>query len=122
MPMGRLALARPVRVAALAALILVWGALRIPGRATAQDDDFFNSSPGPLSQSHAGFDSQDKCNDCHTGGRGLANDKCLGCHDHKDLKERIDNGRGFHSSSLVKGKKCESCHLEHKGRNYDLMG
>ena len=86
------------------------------------DDDFFSSSPGPLSMSHADLDNPDKCNDCHTGGRNLSNDKCLGCHDHADMKAAIDAGRGFHSSALVKGKQCESCHLEHKGRNYDLMG
>jgi hypothetical protein len=89
---------------------------------TARADDFFTSSPGPLSTSHAGLDTQDRCNDCHTGGRAVSNDKCLGCHDHKDLKARIDAGKGFHASSQVKGKKCETCHLEHKGRSYDLMG
>jgi hypothetical protein len=127
--MGRLALARLLRRHAFAAIVVVvavfcFGLLSvvIPGSAAAQDADFFNSSPGPLSMSHAGFDSQDKCNDCHTGGRGLANDKCLACHDHDDLKKRIDAGKGFHASVLVKGKKCESCHLEHKGRAYDLMG
>jgi len=115
-------LARRARLGArvaIAFLILVLGARAV---ARADDEDFFNSSPGPLSQSHAALDSQDKCNDCHTGGRGLSNDKCLTCHDHEDLKTRIDAGKGFHASSLVKGKKCESCHLEHKGRAYDIMG
>jgi len=88
----------------------------------ARADDFFSSSPGPLSSSHAGLDTQDHCNDCHTGGRDLSNDKCLGCHDHSDLKARIDAGKGFHSSSQVKGKNCQTCHLEHKGRSYDVMG
>ena len=105
-------------VAALAVLV----ALAIPTSASAQDDDFFHSSPGELTQSHAEFDSQDRCNDCHTGGRGLSNDKCLDCHDHSDLRDRIRAGQGFHASTEVKGKKCESCHLEHKGRQYDFMG
>ena len=88
----------------------------------ARADDFFSSSPGPLSQSHAALDNADHCNDCHTGGRDLSNDKCLACHDHSDLKARIDAGKGFHASSQVRGKKCETCHLDHKGKNYDLMG
>jgi hypothetical protein len=92
-----------------------------PSVAHAQDD-FFSSSPGPLSASHAELDTRDKCNDCHTGGRELSNEKCLACHDHDDLKAQIDKGEGFHSSSVVKGKKCESCHGEHKGRTFDIMG
>ena len=43
------------------------------------------------------------------------NDKCLGCHDHNDLQDRIDAGKGFHASAMVKGKACQTCHLEHKG-------
>jgi Cytochrome c7 and related cytochrome c len=91
------------------------------GGAHAQKD-FFESSPGPLSESHATIDGRDHCNDCHTNGSALSNDLCTGCHDHKDLGDRIRAGKGFHSSSQVKGKKCESCHLEHKGRSYDLRG
>src|ERR1700733_8479392 len=89
----------------------------------ARADDFFQSSPGPLSQGHAPFDDQNHCTDCHVGNtKDLSNDKCLGCHDHNNLQQRIAAGKGFHSSSLVKGKKCESCHVEHKARNYDIMG
>jgi hypothetical protein len=103
---------------AAAALIVILGI----ARAARADDDFFSSSPGPLSSSHADLDTPDKCNECHTGGRNLSNDKCLGCHDHSDMNARIASGKGFHSSALVKGKQCESCHLEHKGRGYDPMG
>jgi hypothetical protein len=105
----------------LAAVTIAWGVLvGYSARATA--DDFFSSSPGPLASSHAALDDQDHCNDCHTGGRDLSNDNCLDCHDHSDLKARIDAGKGFHASSTVRGKKCESCHIDHKGRSYDLMG
>ena len=107
--------------AVVAAAVLVLALCARAGLAHAQAD-FFNSSPGPLSQSHASIDGPDHCNDCHVGTRDLTNDKCLGCHDHNDLQSRINQGKGFHSSAQVKGKKCESCHLEHKGRNYDLMG
>src|SRR5262245_12280089 len=95
--------------------------LVLRGEATAQE--FFGSSPGPLTASHGALDAKDHCNDCHIGeSKELSNDKCLGCHDHKDLAERISAGKGFHASTLVKGKKCESCHHEHKSRTYDLMG
>lgn len=85
--------------------------------------DFFSSSPGALSKSHATLDNQSKCNDCHVNGTSeVSNELCLGCHDHKDLAARINAGKGFHASGLVKGKECEDCHNEHKGRDFDLMG
>lgn len=85
--------------------------------------DFFTSSPGQLSQSHAALDNANQCNDCHVNGtKDLDNNKCLDCHDHNDLKARIASGKGYHASSAVKGKSCQSCHLEHKGRGYDIMG
>lgn len=101
---------RPILVA-LAMFLAVVGS---PG--SARGDDFFSSSPGPLASSHADLDDPDRCNDCHTGGRDLSNDKCMDCHDHSNLKVRIAQGKGFHSSAAVRGKKCETCHLEHKGR------
>jgi hypothetical protein len=85
-------------------------------------DDFLKSSPGPLTRSHSGLDDSAHCNDCHTGGKGLSNQKCLGCHEHADLRRRINAGKGFHSTSAVKGRRCEQCHLDHKGRGYNLMG
>src|SRR5262245_48336617 len=100
------------------AVILVAG---VTGIALA--DDFFSSSPGPLTSSHAAWDAQDKCNDCHVNDtKEVSNQKCLDCHDHNDLRARINAGKGFHASADVKGKKCESCHHEHKNRSYDLMG
>jgi len=86
-------------------------------------DDFFSSKPGDLTSSHGALDDPQHCNDCHLNGtKDLSNDKCLGCHDHNNLKGRIESGKGFHSSTLVKGKKCETCHIEHKGRSFDIMG
>ncbi|HET9621292.1 MAG TPA: hypothetical protein VFP84_08000 [Kofleriaceae bacterium] len=111
------------RALALAALVVVplLVVLARPARLVA--DEFFGSSPGPLTTSHAALDAKDHCNDCHVGdSKELSNDKCLGCHDHQNLGSRISAGKGFHASALVKGKKCESCHHEHKGRVYDLMG
>src|SRR5260221_10200018 len=90
----------------------------IGGSAYAQD--FFQQSPGPLSTSHADLEGQDNCGKCHTSGKALAADKCLGCH--ADQKAKIDAGKGFHASAKVKGKDCWSCHVEHKGKNWDEMG
>src|ERR1041385_6575152 len=89
-----------------------------PSRA---DRDFFGSSPGPLSASHASLDSKDHCNDCHfDGSREVSNKKCLDCHDHQPLATRISAKQGFHASAKVKGKDCKTCHDEHKG--HDIMG
>jgi len=91
--------------------------------ARAQGQDFFTSSPGPLTVEHKDLDNQSRCNDCHVNGsKELSNDKCLACHDHSDLKKRIAAGEGYHSSAKVRGRKCETCHIEHKGRTFDIMG
>ncbi len=124
---GKLAAASKLsmRVAQCAiGMLLVLGVL-VLGAPRAAADDFFSSSPGPLTNSHASLDNQNKCNDCHVDGtRDVSNQKCLDCHDHTDLRGRIAAGKGLHASPLVKGKKCETCHGEHKGRGYDdkMMG
>lgn len=85
-------------------------------------DDFLKSSPGELSLSHADIDNQDQCRTCHEPDNSISARKCLGCHDHQNLKKRIDAGRGFHVSVKVKGRECKLCHQEHRGRGFDLMG
>ncbi len=102
----------------LLVVALLWGSWSAPARA----DDFFQQSPGPLSSSHESLDGQDNCGECHTSGKDLSNAKCLGCHEHEDQKKKIDAGRGFHSSTKVAGRDCWTCHLEHKGKSFDLMG
>lgn len=102
----------------LALLLCLFGA-----RTASADSDFFSSSPGPLAKEHAGLDNQGNCNDCHVDkSKAIDSNKCLDCHDHNDLKKRIRAGEGYHASSKVKGKKCETCHLEHKGRSFNIMG
>nr|HEX4315452.1 cytochrome c3 family protein [Kofleriaceae bacterium] len=89
----------------------------------AHADDFFSSSPGPLSASHGQLDDSNHCNDCHlNGSKDLSNDKCLTCHDHQNLQARIAAGKGFHASAKVKGQPCQQCHHEHKGAGFDIMG
>src|SRR5687768_3375639 len=64
--------------------------------------DFFASSPGQLAQSHASLDNQTGCKDCHVNdSKDLSNDKCLDCHDHNDLRDRIRGNKGFHASATV---------------------
>jgi hypothetical protein len=112
----------PYAVALALAVGVLWTAATA-GPAHAQRDDFFTSSPGALTKEHAALDTQDKCNDCHVdGSKALSNTKCLACHDHSDLKKRIDAGQGYHASAGVRGRKCETCHIEHKGRGFDIMG
>lgn len=88
----------------------------------ARAQTFTQSSPGELAQSHAQLEGQDNCVQCHTDGKNLDNNKCLGCHDHQDLKARIDAGKGYHATTKVQGKKCWDCHSDHKKKSFDLMG
>src|SRR5215471_10705852 len=89
----------------------------------AHADDFFSSKPGDLTGAHKDLDNQDHCNDCHVNGtKDVDRNKCLNCHDHNNLRDRMKSGKGFHASGLVGDKQCEKCHLEHKGRGFDLMG
>jgi hypothetical protein len=75
---------------------------------------FFSSSPGKLATSHAHLDDAAHCNACHVDGtRVVSNKLCLDCHDHNDLRARIDAGKGYHAT--VRGKACITCHKEHKG-------
>jgi hypothetical protein len=76
--------------------------------------DIFGLEPGTRIRGHQGLD----CDKCHTSGSGVARSKCLGCHDHRDLKNRIAAGKGLHARSDYK-KGCEKCHLDHKGANYN---
>ncbi|MBK9033362.1 MAG: hypothetical protein IPL61_19170 [Myxococcales bacterium] len=112
----------PRRPPVLAIALVIAGVLVLAPRGARAQGDFFSSSPGALAESHASIDGPDHCNDCHDNGREAINSKCLGCHDHNDLRTRINAGKGFHASSQVSGKKCSSCHNEHKGRGFDLMG
>lgn len=110
-------------LAAVAAMFALAETSSPPREVRAQGQGFFKSSPGLLTREHRKLDTPNNCNDCHVNGtKRLSNAKCLGCHDHRDLKARISAGRGFHATARVRGKKCESCHQEHKGRSFNQMG
>ncbi|MBP6628405.1 MAG: hypothetical protein KA297_03185 [Kofleriaceae bacterium] len=100
----------------LVVLWLAWG----PDAASAQD--LLKSSPGELASSHAALDTPDQCGACHEADNSITSAKCLGCHDHQDLRGRIAKGEGLHVSVKVKGVACKLCHQDHRGRKFDLMG
>lgn len=76
-------------------------------------------SPGPLAAVHANLEGISNCTHCHTLGSKVTNDKCLACH--TELKARVDPGKGYHSSTEVKGKNCTSCHSDHHGVNFQIL-
>ena len=76
-------------------------------------------SPGDLAEPHAHLEGLSNCTKCHTLGEKVSNEKCLDCH--TELKSRIDQQKGYHSSAEVKGKECVKCHNDHHGRNFEMI-
>lgn len=75
---------------------------------------FGSLEPGKRITGHAKLD----CTKCHTEGSGISDTKCLSCHEHRDLKNRIRANKGLHARKDFK-KGCEQCHAEHQGRKYN---
>ena len=94
--------------------VLVW---QFAAPLTAEAD-FVQSltSPGPLAKAHADLDA--KCDQCHVPFKGIPNSACLNCH--ASTQKRIAAGLGPHAQYQKEGKKCSSCHKDHKGRNHVL--
>ncbi len=80
---------------------------------------FSQISPGELSNVHSHLEGISNCTKCHILGEKLSNDKCLDCH--KELKLRISQNKGYHSSSEVKGKQCAVCHSDHHGKDFQII-
>jgi len=76
-------------------------------------------SPGELTHAHAQLEGMSNCTKCHIVGEKITNDKCLACH--KELKQRMDQKKGYHSSSEVIDQACVKCHSEHHGRNFEII-
>lgn len=76
-------------------------------------------SPGELSKAHAHLDGISNCTKCHVLGEKETTAKCLECH--KEIKNLIDNKKGYHASTDVKGQKCASCHGEHFGKDFEVV-
>jgi len=76
-------------------------------------------SPGDLTTAHANLEGISNCTKCHEVGKKVSVAKCLECH--KEIKELIDQNKGYHSSAEVKSKDCFACHNEHHGRNFKII-
>ena len=76
-------------------------------------------SPGELTEAHAHLEGMSNCTKCHSLGAQVSNDKCLACH--KEIKVRVDQRKGYHSSSKLYKKSCTLCHNEHHGRKFEII-
>jgi hypothetical protein len=76
-------------------------------------------SPGDLSEPHAHLKGLSNCTKCHELGEKVSNEKCLDCH--LNIGIRINESRGYHASTDVKGKKCVKCHSDHHGKNFKMI-
>ena len=74
-------------------------------------------SPGKLSLPHAELDSSRSCPACHATGKGVTPELCLSCH--VLLGQRITAGAGLHARPDY--QRCETCHIEHHGREFELI-
>ena len=75
-------------------------------------------SPGRLAAPHAELEGLRRCTECHELGRaGIAPGRCLACHE--PLARRIADGSGFHGR--LEERNCAACHVEHLGRDADLV-
>lgn len=101
------ALARAV-ASVLAALCLL-----APRASLAQ---FF--SPGELASDHAALEGDGHCNDCHSAGSRVADQKCMGCHE--DVRSSMRSKTGLHGRNH-QGQSCGTCHVDHRGRDHELV-
>ncbi len=74
-------------------------------------------SPGRLHRSHAFLEGVENCTKCHEPDRTQLAERCLACH--ASIKERLQNGKGLHGTG--KYRECQTCHVEHQGRDFDLI-
>lgn len=74
-------------------------------------------SPGELSAAHAELEGSADCLECHQPRRGVDPARCLSCH--TLLAGRIEAGEGLHARPDHRA--CERCHIEHHGREFELV-
>lgn len=75
-------------------------------------------APGPLARGHANLEGDEKCDACHSAGRGISNQKCAGCHAPIAREQAL--GTGLHGRKF-KGQSCAQCHSDHHGRDFSLI-
>lgn len=70
-------------------------------------------SPGDVTRAHA--PNENNCFSCHAAnGQGVDANLCMDCHD--TVRQQVRQGLGFHAD---KGNTCESCHKDHRGRDFN---
>ncbi len=74
-------------------------------------------SPGDLHRSHAFLEGVENCTKCHGGDQQLVPENCLQCHSR--IKAQRESGEGLHSRAEY--QVCQNCHIEHQGRDFDLV-
>ncbi len=74
-------------------------------------------SPGPLHQSHAHLEGLTNCTTCHDRERKELSINCLKCH--QLIKHSIENKTGYHGLNSLED--CSDCHVEHQGREFNLI-
>jgi hypothetical protein len=74
-------------------------------------------SPGPLHKAHARLEGLQNCTQCHAAGKKSAPEKCLTCH--SLILSGMNAGKGMHRRGTH--DRCETCHIEHHGRDFDLV-
>jgi Cytochrome c3 len=81
-------------------------------------------SPGPLANPHAPLDR--RCEDCHLPGHGVAEERCLRCHEplgsgRLAFRAHVDLATGPPAQPAGPAElRCVDCHLEHLGRDRRL--
>ncbi len=72
-------------------------------------------SPGALAKSHKYLETTTGCVKCHDLNAGVTDANCLTCH--KEVQSSLDKKKGYHGSLKKRGT-CQSCHKDHKGRDF----
>lgn len=77
--------------------------------------------PGKLIEGHSRY--EDKCETCHEKlNKEQQNERCVGCHDHRNIASDIKDNKGFHGKAeIISRVLCSHCHTDHKGRDADVV-
>ena len=81
------------------------------------------TSPGQLSHVHGQLSQlagESSCSQCHGGWFASMQASCLECHTF--IEEQMEAGRGLHGVLGPKASNCASCHSEHHGGEFKLVG